>query len=60
MLLEVMSDYSALETIVVLGIVAIALVYVLRRVIKTTRGKGDCGCGCGKNCKSHAKPGKEY
>lgn len=41
---------TIIQTIVVLGIVAVALVYVLRRVIKTTRGKGDCGCGCGKNC----------
>ena len=37
--------------IVVLGIVAVALVYVLRRIINTTRGRGDCGCGCGKSCK---------
>ena len=50
-----METSTILETIVVLGIVAVALVYVLWRVIKTTRGKGDCGCGCGKNCKN--KPG---
>ena len=40
-----------IQTIVVLGIIAIALVYVLRRVIRTTRGKDDCGCDCGQNCK---------
>ena len=54
-----MSDSSIIQTIVVLGIVAVALVYVLRRVLKAVRGKdSDCGCGCGKNCKH--KPGKEY
>lgn len=48
-----MTSSSIIQTIVVLGIVAVALVYVLRRVIKMTRGKGgsDCGCGCGKDCK---------
>lgn len=47
-----MSTSALIQTIVVLGIVAVALVYVLRRVIKMTRGKGgDCGCGCGNNCK---------
>ncbi len=55
-----MNNSVVIETIVVLCIVAVALVYVLRRVIKTTRGKGDCGCGCGKNCKCDQKPGKEY
>ena len=46
---------TLIQTIVVLGIVAMALVYVLRRVIKTTRGHGDCGCGCGKNCQHKKK-----
>ena len=47
-----MSTSALIQTIVVLGIMAVALVYVLRRVIKMTRGKGgDCGCGCGNNCK---------
>ncbi len=46
-----MTTSTLIQTIVVLGIVAVALVYVLRRVIKTSRGNGDCGCGCGKNCK---------
>jgi type II secretory pathway pseudopilin PulG len=55
-----MTNYAIVETIVVLGIVAVALVYVLRRVIKTTRGKGDCGCGCGKNCKCKQEPSKKY
>lgn len=55
-----MSTYSIMETIVVLGIVAVALVYVLRRVIKTSRGKGDCGCGCGKDCQCNHKPVKKY
>jgi len=53
-----MSDTSIIQTIIVLAIVAIALVYVLRRVIKTSRSQGDCGCGCGKNCKH--KNGKHY
>ncbi len=47
-----MSTSSIIQTIVVLGIVAVALVYVLWRVIKTARGRNDCGCGCGKNCKN--------
>ena len=46
-----MTTSALIQTIVVLGIVAVALIYVLRRVIKMTRGKGDCGCGCGSNCK---------
>lgn len=45
-----MDKGTIIETIIVFAIVAVALVYVLRRVIKTTRGKGDCGCGRGKNC----------
>lgn len=45
-----MTTSTIIQTIIVLGIVAVALVYVLRRVIKTTRGK-DCGCGGGKNCR---------
>lgn len=51
-----MTTSTIIQTIVVLGIVAVALVYVLRRVIRTTRGNDcDCGCGCGKNCKSKKK-----
>lgn len=46
-----MTTSTIIQTIVALGIVAVALVYVLRRVFKTTRGQGDYGCGCGKNCK---------
>lgn len=53
-----MTTSAIIQTIVVLAIVAAALVYVLRRVIKTTRGSGDCGCGCGKHCK-HKKT-KEF
>lgn len=40
-----MTTSTIIQTIVALGIVAVALVYVLRRVFKTTRGQGDCGCG---------------
>ena len=47
-----MTTSTIIQTIVVLAIVAVALVYVLRRVISTIRGKQDCGCGGGKNCKS--------
>ena len=50
-----MDTLTVIQTIVVLGIVAVALVYVLRRVVKMTLGKGDCGCGCGNNCKSNCK-----
>ena len=50
-----MEKSTIIETIIVLGIVAVALVYVLRRIIKTTRGKGDCGCGYGKDCKCKNK-----
>lgn len=55
-----MTTSAIIQTIVVLGIVAVALVYVLRRVSKTLRGhdKCDCGCGCGKNCKN--KPTRNY
>ena len=51
-----MTTSAIIQTIVVLGIVAVALIYVLWRVVKTTRGKGDCGCG--KDC--HCKKTKEY
>lgn len=53
-----MDTITIIQTIVVLAIVAAALVFVLRRVIKTSRGKNDCGCGCGKQC-NHKKP-KEF
>ena len=53
-----MDTLTIIQTIVVLGIVAVALVYVLRRVIKTTRGSGDCGCGRGKDC--HCKDKKKW
>ena len=54
-----MDKIAVIQTIVVLAIVAVALIYVLRRVIKTGRGKGDCGCGCGKDCKN-GKAKKSY
>ena len=54
-----MTTSAIIQTIVVLAIVAAALLYVLRRVIKTTRGHGDCGCGCGKHCK-HDQSRKKY
>ena len=50
-----MTTSSLIQIIVVLGIVAIALIYVLKRVIKTTRGKDDCGCGCGNHCQHKEK-----
>ncbi len=55
-----MTTSAIIQTIVVLGIIAVALVFVLRRVIKTLRGRDncDCGCGCGKNCKN--KPTRNY
>ena len=55
-----MTESTLIQTIVVLAIVAIALLYVLWRVVKTARGKGDCGCGCGKDCKKKKKTGKEF
>ena len=56
-----MTTLTLIQTIVVLGIVAVALVYVLKRVIKMTRGKGgDCGCGCGKDCQCKNKPSKKF
>lgn len=55
-----MTTSMIIQTIVVLGIIAVALVYVLRKVIKTSRGKGDCGCGCGKNCQCKGKDWKDY
>lgn len=45
-----MSTSTIIQTLLVLAVVAVALVYVLRRVIKTMGGKGDCGCGHGKDC----------
>ena len=56
--LRKMTTSTVIQTIIVLAIVALALVYVLRRVIKITRHNSDCGCGCGKHC-NHKKP-KEY
>ena len=55
-----MTTSAIIQTIVVLGIVAVALVFVLRRVIKTLRNRDDCdcGCGCGKSCKN--KPTRNY
>ena len=53
-----MDTLTIIQTIVVLGIVAVALVYVPRRVIKTARGNGDCGCGRGKDC--HCKDKKKW
>ena len=53
-----MEKTTIIQTIVVLAIVAVALIYVLRRVIKTSRSNDDCGCGCGKHC-NHKKP-KEF
>ena len=50
-----MTTSTIIQTIVVLGIVAVALVYVLRRVIKTMNGKNNCGCGCGKKDCPHIK-----
>ena len=55
-----MDILTIIQTIVVLGIVAVALVYVLRRVIKTTRGHGDCGCGCGCGKDCHCKDKKKW
>ena len=48
-----MTTSAIIQTIIVfaiIAIIAVALIYVLRRVIKTGRNQGDCGCGCGKNC----------
>jgi len=53
-----MTTSTIIQTILVLGIVAVALIYVLRRVIKTTRSHGDCGCGCGKDCRNKKKINK--
>ena len=55
-----MTTSTIIQTIVALGIVAVALVYVLRRVIKTARGQGNCGCGCGKNCHCKNKSEREF
>ena len=55
-----MEKLTIIETIVVLSIVALALLYVLRRVIKTARGKGDCGCGHGNHCKCKNNEAKKY
>jgi len=51
-----MTTSTIIQTIIVLAIIAIALIYVLRRVINTARGKNDCGCGCGKDCQCKKKP----
>lgn len=50
-----MTTSAIIQTIIVFAIIAAALIYVLRRVIKTTRNQGDCGCGCGKACKNKTK-----
>jgi len=46
-----MTTSALIQTIVVLAIVAVALVYVLRRIVRNGKGK-DCGCGCGEHCKN--------
>ena len=57
-----MGTWNIIQTIVVLGIIAVALVYVLRRVSKTLGNKKDCdcGCGCGKDCPNKHKPTRNY
>ena len=39
-----------MQLFIVLLIIALALAYTLWRLVRTLRGHGDCGCGCGKNC----------
>lgn len=43
-----------MDTIIALIIIALAAVYVFRRMRKTMTGKSDCGCGsdCGSCCGS--------
>lgn len=53
-----MTTSTIIQTIVALAIVAVALLYVLKRVIKTTHGKGDCGCGSNCQCREHHKKSK--
>ena len=38
------------ENLIVLGIVAVAATYLVRRVLRARKGQGGCGCGC--NCGS--------
>lgn len=53
-----MSVSTIVQTIIVLAIVTVALVYVLRRIVQAHKGE-DCGCGCGSKCKHHRKS-KEF
>ena len=41
-----------LQTLIVFFVIAIALIFCLWHYTKIFRGKGDCGCGKGANCKT--------
>lgn len=45
-----------LQTLIVLFVIAIALVYCLWHFTKIVRGRGDCGCGKGAHCKNRHRP----
>ena len=34
------------QTVIVILIVAVAVFFAVRRVVRMTRRKGGCGCGC--------------
>jgi|GEM_PF-1565588 len=46
-----MGPNNAIQTIIVLAIVAIALILCIRHFVNMGRKK-DCGCGCGENCRN--------
>ncbi len=48
------------QTVIVILIVAAALFFAVRRLVRTIRGKGTCNCGCnrcphgGNECRCHS------
>lgn len=48
-----------LQYIIVGGIVALALIFFVRRITRALRKETpDCGCGCGKQCKGKGQQGR--
>lgn len=47
-----------IETLIVILIITAALFFVVRFIVKASKGKGSCGCGCG-NCGHHCDCNKD-
>ncbi|MBQ7738032.1 MAG: FeoB-associated Cys-rich membrane protein [Desulfovibrionaceae bacterium] len=44
-----------METVIIIAIVGAAIFFMGRRVYSSLKGEADCGCGCGKNCRSKTR-----